>query len=186
MYFTNHVFPHQLEHGLDLKSINPIEIFIPVLPLFEVDSSLSSSPSSSNSISILSSPTSKIPPVFMHSFQAEQARSLDEKHNEMAKIFPINGKLITVKEAQLLVSLLHINQICGAYFQGVNYIENMLLKQLTSAIGKVITSQDFSNYLTFHNRKLFKSNYLPKPFCYSIRRAGHDPEVCYTTSSIII
>ncbi len=35
---------------------------------------------------------------------------------------------------------------------------------------------DFSNYLRFHNRKLFKAAYAPRPFCYAIRRPDHYPE----------
>ena len=35
---------------------------------------------------------------------------------------------------------------------------------------------DFTNYQRFHNRKLFKKEYQPRPFCYAIRRPEHYPE----------
>ncbi len=42
--------------------------------------------------------------------------------------------------------------------------------------GKEVGPVDFSNYLRFHNRKLFKAAYAPRPFCYAIRRPDHYPE----------
>lgn len=168
-YFTNTVFPQQLNHGLDVNSIDDNGVFVPVLPLFESSNASSSSTASSGS--------SVIPPVFMNSFQAEQLRSLDGKRKDLAKVFPADDKLITVTEAHLLVTLLHINHISEAYSESVDYIEDMLLQQFTKAIGKVVTPSDFSNYLTFHNRKIYQSAYQPHPFSFAIRRPDHYPEV---------
>lgn len=113
----------------------------------------------------------------MNSFQTEQSRSLDEKRKQMEKLFPEKDKLLTSKAAQFLITILHINELCETFSESVDYIENMLLKQLISAIGKVVTPSDFSNYLTFHNRKIYQSNYQPQSFCFAIRRPDHDPEV---------
>jgi len=44
----------------------------------------------------------------------------------------------------------------------VDYIEDMLRKQLIAAIGKEVQPVDFSHYLRFHYRKLFKHQYQPK------------------------
>ncbi len=52
----------------------------------------------------------------------------------------------------------------------------MLRKQLVAAIGREVTTTDFTNYQRFHNRKLFKQEYQPRPFCYAIRRPDHYPE----------
>jgi hypothetical protein len=68
-------------------------------------------------------------------------------------------------------------QVIERYTQGVDFIEGMLYKQLVDAIGKVVTPVDFSNYLVFHNRKLFDEPYRPRAFSYAIRRPDHDPEV---------
>jgi hypothetical protein len=169
-YFRNTIFPEQHNHGLDLSSLNAASIFIPVLPLFE-DSRASSSSSTPQSHS------DKIPPVFMNSFLAEQARSLEEKRKDLAKAFTQNDKLITLTEANVIVILSHLNRVSESYSEGVDYIEDMLLKQLVAAIGKIVTPVDFSNYLTFHNRKIFSEGYRPKPFSYAIRRPDHYPEV---------
>lgn len=167
------MFNQQLNHGLDLSSINDTGVFNPVLPLFESNSPSSSSNSNSNS------PSSKIPPVFINSFLAEQARSLDEKKKDLAKVFTVNDKLITIVEATILVTLLHSKQVAEAYSEGVDYIENLLYKQLVAAIGKTVTPTDFANYMTFHNRKVYKSEYRPQAFSYAIRRPDHYPEVCF-------
>ena len=43
------------------------------------------------------------------------------------------------------------------FADGVSYIEDMLRKQLIAAIGKEVQPKDFSDYLRFHNRKLFRT-----------------------------
>ena len=45
-------------------------------------------------------------------------------------------------------------------------------KQLIAAIGKEVGPVDFANYQRFHNRKLFRKEYQPRPFSYAIRRPG--------------
>jgi hypothetical protein len=172
-YFTNTVFPEQHNHGLDLSALNPNSVFVPVLPLFEDTHAGSSSSANTNA-----SPqqTTKIPPVFMNSFLAEQARSLDEKRKDLAKSFPESGKIITITEAHLIVTLQHLRHVAAAYGEGVNYIEDMLYKQLVAAIGKVVSPVDFTNYVAFHYRKIFNESYRPQPFSYAIRRPEHYPE----------
>lgn len=52
----------------------------------------------------------------------------------------------------------------------------MLYKQLNAAIGKEVSPTDFADYMRFHNRKLFREKYEPRPFCYAVRRPEHYPE----------
>jgi hypothetical protein len=165
------------ELGLDPSAINDSGVFVPVLPLFDSSSSASSSSSSSSS---------KIPPVFFNSFLTEQARSLEQKRKELAKVFATNDEIVNLTATQFVVTLIHIVHVCESYSEGVDYIEDMLEKQLVAAIGKVVTPSDFSNYLTFHNRKVYREEFHPKAFSYAIRRPGHYPEVCFSPSSFII
>ncbi len=58
----------------------------------------------------------------------------------------------------------------------MDYIEDMLLKQLIAAIGKVVGPVDFQQYVRFHCRKLYRAAYQPRPFCYAVRRPNHYPE----------
>jgi hypothetical protein len=60
--------------------------------------------------------------------------------------------------------------------QGVDLIEDMLYKQLVAAIGKVVQPVDFQNYVRFHMRKLYRSEYQPRAFSYAVRRPGYYPE----------
>jgi len=93
---------------------------------------------------------------------------------ELSDTFPENEKIVTVVEARMLVTLAHIRAICQvqspllshhsflissplqSWFDGVNYIENLLHQQLVAAIGKEVTSVDLSQYMCYHNRKIFK------------------------------
>lgn len=160
-YFTK-LFPVQAEHGLDLSKINDNGIFVPVVPLFD------------ESTQDVRKPLLSIGDL--NQFLIEQKRSFGEKFGELAKMFPENGKIITLAEAKILVILLHARQICQHYADGVDYIEAMLYKQLEAAIGKVLTPVDFTNYMRYHNRQIFKAEYEPVQFCYAIRRPDHYPE----------
>jgi hypothetical protein len=39
-----------------------------------------------------------------------------------------------------------------------------------------VTPVDFTNYQRYHNRKLFRPEYQPRPFSHAIRRPDHYPE----------
>jgi hypothetical protein len=108
-------------------------------------------------------------------FLAEQKRSILEKLTEIDMQFPATGA-ISVIEATLSVVIQHIAVVAMAHRECVNYIEKMLFDQLVGAIGKIVTPVDFSNYMRFHNRKLFRSAYEMVPFSYAVRRPDHTPE----------
>jgi hypothetical protein len=58
----------------------------------------------------------------------------------------------------------------------VQAVEAVLRAQMTAAIGKEIGPHDFSEYMHYHNRRLFQPQYMPRGFCYAVRRPQHDPE----------
>jgi hypothetical protein len=113
-------------------------------------------------------------------FLAEESRSLRAKCEQMDSVFPsrtATAAVITAAEGALLVTLLHMMEVCSRYVQGVDYIENMLRVQLVAAIGKEVKPSDFSAYMRFHNNKVFLPQYRPKPFCCAVRRSeAHAPE----------
>lgn len=163
-YFNNDLFPVQQEHGLNLAAITDGELFVPVLPLFEGERS---GGAASEGV---------LPPQLAEAFLVEQRRSLEAKYRDLAKVFPRGESVITVVEASLMVALLHIRQLCQHYANGVQYIEELLRRQLIAAIGKELTPVDFSAYMDFHCRKLLKPEYRPQPFSHAIRRPEHYPE----------
>lgn len=168
-YFRGELFPAQQDHGLNLAAIDDAEVFVPVVPLFEGER-----------IAIDGGEPPKgegtLPLAFADAFLHEERRSLDEKLRSLAKVFPRNDSVITVVEAGLQVTLLHIFRVCQHYANGVQYVEEMLRRQLIAAIGKELTPADFSAYMDFHCRKLLKPEYRPLPFSHAIRRPEHYPE----------
>jgi hypothetical protein len=106
----------------------------------------------------------------------EQKRSLEEKVASLGKVFAAGAKLVTVVEATVATVALHQETLAEAVFDGLNYVEEMLRKQIVAAIGKEVQPMDFAQYMLFHNRKLFKDEYRPKPFSHAVRRPQHCPE----------
>ena len=195
-YFFNSVFsqaPDQSE--LDMSVISSDSIFVPVLPLLNPsgsgsgggDSATLLEQKSDEDLVVAPSPPSShdldgsnLSISDVNAFLQEQHRTLASQCEAAAKVFPAataHRSLISAAEGTLLVTLLHMRDIVDHYFYGVDYIEELLRDQLISAIGKVVQPKDFSQYMKYHNTKLLKAAYQPRPFCYSVRRSdGHAPE----------
>jgi hypothetical protein len=125
-YFVSTLFPVHTDHGLDLKAFDDVKaLFVPALPLFEKPTGADKQ--------------RPVPLAYIGPFLAEQQRSIAERFKELERVYPANDKLITVAEAKLLMLTHHLRQLCHALADGVNYIEDMLYKQLVSAIGKELT-----------------------------------------------
>ena len=182
-YFLNRLFPTQTNHGLDLSVINDNDIFIPVVPLFEENPKQQDQSGVTKSLATLIPPktddgdaTVVLPSSDVNLFLEEQKRSINAKIVQLQKTLPDDNSLITSPDATIIICLKHCIQICQAYGDGVQFIENMLREQLIAAIGKEVSAPDFAEYMQYHNRKLFKSEFEPKKFCYAIRRPDHYPE----------
>ncbi|MCS6901257.1 MAG: hypothetical protein RMJ98_16530, partial [Myxococcales bacterium] len=158
-YFLRDLFPVHTEHSLDLSAISAEGVFVPVVPVFEMTHEAVGERSA----------------AYAGSFLEEQQRSLTNRFAQIAKIFPQEG-LITSADAALLVTLLHLIEVAQHHADGVDYIEAMLRNQLIAAIGKELTPADFSAYMNFHQRKLFRPEHRPLPFSVTIRRPEHSPE----------
>merc|ERR1712137_914227 len=178
-YFTNRLFPVQANHGLDLKALTANEIFCPVVPLFEENQKAITIENSPTLFTIAESgveTTSALRVADITLFLEEQMRTIKDTFTKLEKTFPKDTSLVTFPDSKILVILLHAKFVCQSFSDGVDYIELMLRKQLVSAIGKELSPVDFSNYMTYHNRKIFKEEYQPRSFCYAIRRPDHYPE----------
>jgi len=85
------------------------------------------------------------------------------------------GNLATM--ARLCLVLHHCGEVCTQTETALNYVESMLWKQLVAAIGKEVGPSDFSEYMIFHMRRLFKPAYLPTAFSVPVRRScKHTPD----------
>jgi len=66
----------------------------------------------------------------------------------------------------------------------VDAVEGLLGAQLVAAVGKELSTSDFTEYMDFHAQKMFAPEYSPLQFCFSVRRpalpgadaSGHAPE----------
>eukprot|EP00930_Biecheleria_cincta_P072342 TRINITY_DN5974_c0_g1_i1.p1 TRINITY_DN5974_c0_g1~~TRINITY_DN5974_c0_g1_i1.p1 ORF type:complete len:968 (+),score=218.00 TRINITY_DN5974_c0_g1_i1:77-2905(+) len=178
---------------LDFTTISADSVFCPVLPLMIEDNKDSAEetrgaleqPSSSSqapsTLACVAGPTSPedsllLPVGDTNCLLGEEARTLKEKCNEISQVFPDAG-LACSKTAVFMIALQHCGRMCTAWSEAVDYVEDMLRKQLAAAIGKEVWPADFASYMSFHNRKLFKQEYAPAPFCFAVRRSkNHSPE----------
>ena len=141
-----------------LSGTNGKEIFTPILPLMEQGSVLS--------------------PEDQDAIMEAHFHSLEKSCTDVAQAFPSanSTRLVTCKEATMVLLCNHTMKLIGQYQNSVDYVENMLKKQLIQAIGKEVSSNDFDKFMRFHNRKLLGPNYAPKPFTHAIRRPNAYPD----------
>ncbi len=169
-YFFNDLFSAKDNSNLDLSAINSNEMFVPILTLFE------NVPGRESRVVLTDD---------LGAFIEEQRRSLAVKMETLSKVFKDDAAMVSKQEALCISTLLHLRQIGQQFSDSVDYIEDMLRSQLIAAIGKIITATDFGNYMRYHNRKLFKKEFEPKPFSYAIRRPDHSPEGEISIESVV-
>ena len=183
-YLQSNVF--NIASNIDVSMVNSMTIFNPVLPLFEGEDSnnqtMTQSLPDNNELLNENDINHRIPLINsnnINNFLQEQKRSLEAKSSELRRIFPSlsSNTLITGIDATLSVTLQHMSDLTNRYVDSMDFIEDMIRKQLVSAIGKVVTPTHFSDYMIVHNRKLFNDVYQPRAFTYSVRRTdSHSPE----------
>lgn len=115
----------------------------------------------------------------LNTFLGEQSRSLAQVSEELGATFaraPSTGPR-TVHEARRVVLMRHMQNLCEMFVSVVQFVEDLLCKQLIAAIGKEVTPVEFAEYVKFHNRRLFAEPFRPRPFSYAVRRSpSHSPE----------
>mmetsp|Transcript_15554 Transcript_15554/g.20454 ORF Transcript_15554/g.20454 Transcript_15554/m.20454 type:complete len:918 (-) Transcript_15554:164-2917(-) len=85
-------------------------------------------------------------------------------------------KVIGIEQCILVLLSLVFEGLYIAFCETVDHIEGQLRAQVVAAIGKHISSSHITEYMEYHNRKIFESAYKPNPFLYEVRRAGYSPE----------
>jgi hypothetical protein len=144
--------------GPDLGSVTDETIFVPVIPLLEEGSVLSMGD--------------------VAAFLEEQSRSLQACIADTSKSFPPSQlmRLVSNLEATTYLVCEHLSSIVQQTVEGLDYVENMLKKQIVHAIGKEVDGKEFEEYIRYHHKKLFGDKYAPIPFTYAIRRPDHYPD----------
>ena len=178
-YFLNTHAPVDSDSKPDFKCLEVNDLFVPVLPLFEDPDALGKDlglEKKEKEVG-LAVGSGVVPLSYINPFLKEQLRSLNEKIEVMSKTFTDSkDKVFSSLEGRLVITCRHMRDIARAYDAGVDYIENMIRSQLIAAIGKVLSADHFNEYMLYHNRKLYKEEYAPGGFCFSIRRPDHMPE----------
>jgi hypothetical protein len=115
----------------------------------------------------------------LHAFLQEHKKLHEQQQEVNAKICAGSddaSELTTVVEMNFYNTLVASADLCQQGRDALDSVEAMLYQQLQAAIGKEIGPADFTEYMAFHNRRLFKEEYRPKSFCFTVRRPDHYPE----------
>eukprot|EP00931_Biecheleriopsis_adriatica_P036494 TRINITY_DN21019_c1_g1_i3.p1 TRINITY_DN21019_c1_g1~~TRINITY_DN21019_c1_g1_i3.p1 ORF type:complete len:906 (-),score=179.70 TRINITY_DN21019_c1_g1_i3:176-2893(-) len=107
---------------------------------------------------------------------AEHRRRLDQTLKHVSQEFSQQNGLIKAPGAMLSAVLHHVKELCRDHEVVLDAIEDMLHQQLVAAVGKKLSSADFTEYMDFHQRRLFRAEHQPTRFSYAVRRPGHSPE----------
>jgi len=171
-----------------LTSVSDSQLFCPVIPLLEPNQEVPGSATRQEepkSLLVLASPTgttTTTSPLMslgdIDKLLNEQCRTLDDTMAELTSTFPSHQlmKLVTVAEASVVLFALGAVSLFVQYQQSIEYIEEMLRKQVIAAIGKEVNPKDFQEFMKFHHQKMFAPAFAPKPFSYAIRRPDHYPD----------
>jgi len=149
-------------NSLCLQGITADGIFNPVLPLFQSNHNDSSPLLSNGDVNL---------------FLAEQYRTiLCELKSIRCSTNNDDSNIMSSAEVVIVKLNRHVVQIAEFRLHSIKHVENMLYCQLYDAIGKSVSSHDFTDYVSWRNDVLFSDEYGPKPFCYAIRRPNHFPD----------
>eukprot|EP01064_Diplonema_japonicum_P038443 TRINITY_DN9323_c0_g1_i1.p1 TRINITY_DN9323_c0_g1~~TRINITY_DN9323_c0_g1_i1.p1 ORF type:complete len:923 (+),score=203.05 TRINITY_DN9323_c0_g1_i1:51-2771(+) len=159
-YFSVRLFPIEVEHDFDLSLLNDSTILNPVAPVLIEEQGKGV---------VLN--TQDLKSLF-HS----HGISIKSKLSDLSSAFQKGTALITMVEATLSVMLIHTISIAKLFVKSVESIEEGLREQLCEAIGTTITPEAFREHMSTYNRRVYKEQYAPKPFSYSVRCRDHHPE----------
>ena len=182
-YFQGRVFAVEQDHGLDTASLNAVDVFVPVLPLLEVrehGAETGAVVQVSDLVKVSSPDVPANGTVMlagdMNALLGGERKSLEERLARMGTTLGGGKGLITPAEGRVVVVGKHMSEVAVAHRQAVDFIEHMLRKQLVQAIGKEVSSADFTAYMQFHMRKVMHEAYTPRLFSHAVRRGEHNPE----------
>ena len=182
-YFLSDVFPLEKGHGMDVAAIRDDTAFVPVLPLLEVrahsaEGDVVVQVSDLVAVALPSVPAGGTVMLAgdMNALLGGQKKSLEACLTRMATTLGKGKGLITPAEGRLIVVAQHMAEVCTAHHEAVDFIEHMLHRQLVQAIGKEVSSADFTAYMQFHMRKVMQEAYTPRLFSHAVRHGMHNPE----------
>jgi hypothetical protein len=108
----------------------------------------------------------------------EERRALSERLAALAESFPadVSTEAVSRVEARLIALTHHMAVTAQELETALNYIESLLRRQLVAAVGKEVTAADFTKYMAFHFKKVYRPEAAPEPFCFAVRLPDHSSE----------
>ena len=191
-YLAGELFPLEQGHKLDVGSANAEGVFVPLLPLLEegggaegkgegeVAAAAAAATEACGVVSVAAGQQGASGTVLgvrdLGAFLGEERRALEERVSRVRSTLAGGAGLITGEEGAVLVVADHGQRVAAAYAGAMAYVEQLLRQQVVAAIGKEVTSGDFTEYMRYHLRKLLADAYAPRGFSYAVRRGEHNPE----------
>ena len=186
-YLAGELFPLEQDHKLDVGSANAEGVFVPLLPLLEEGGGAEGKEEEAGAaaacgvVSVAAGQQGASGTVLgvrdLAAFLREERRALEERVSRVRATLAGGAGLITAEEGVALVVADHAQRVAAAYAGAMAYVEQLLRQQVVAAIGKEVTSGDFTEYMRYHLRKLLADAYAPRGFSYAVRRGKrHNPE----------
>ena len=168
-----------------IEGISADSIFLPVVPLLipraasiqsqRWDPKAQSSSESSVAMQEMESETTVLAAEDINLLLVEHMRCLQQKCTEFRTSPSRNNS--TGDEGMLLLVARHGQKLGKQLSSSLSYLEDRLMTQLTNALGHVVSSTDFSTFMSWHMQRLLQERYRPQPFCYAVRcSAQHSSE----------
>eukprot|EP01127_Copromyxa_protea_P002107 TRINITY_DN1199_c0_g1_i3.p1 TRINITY_DN1199_c0_g1~~TRINITY_DN1199_c0_g1_i3.p1 ORF type:complete len:1012 (-),score=233.88 TRINITY_DN1199_c0_g1_i3:40-3075(-) len=176
-YFKAQLFPkHSKPDSFDFNLINSNDVLVPCVPLFvNANRARSQGLEKEKKNTLVGINSDAIPgsPVFhasdLNKMLAEQSRGLRELFQRMEVNFSNSEDIIAATDAKVAVIADYFKLISQHYYNSVEFVEDLIRKQLISAIGRELSPVDFNTYMAFHNKRLFKKDFRQYPFSYPVR-----------------
>jgi hypothetical protein len=109
----------------------------------------------------------------------EERRALAEEKRRVDAANPaadVPDVFLSAAEAWLATIGVHARATLEQFDESIWYVEELLRSQLTAAIGRELTPDDFASYMRHHAHKLLLPAYAPRPFCFAVRQPDRSPE----------
>ncbi len=135
-YFVDEIFPIQVAHGLDVNGANDRTVFVSVMPLFMRQREQGKAEEDENYTGQTLVKVGRVAGA-PNMGKGNPSRFLDEQKRSLGgAVFPNGVKLVTVAEANILVAMQHAQRLSHYLTAGVDYIEELVRKQLVARSGR--------------------------------------------------
>eukprot|EP01061_Rhynchopus_euleeides_P028824 TRINITY_DN469_c0_g2_i2.p1 TRINITY_DN469_c0_g2~~TRINITY_DN469_c0_g2_i2.p1 ORF type:complete len:1016 (+),score=383.73 TRINITY_DN469_c0_g2_i2:83-3130(+) len=182
-YMKQSVFAVEQATGLNHAAFTAHDVLVPVLPLLELrphDAEAGAVVKVSDVVGLAPCDVPEHCKVMLagdlEALLVAQKESLQARLQDAARSLVGFTGLVTPDGTRVAIVGQHLDDVGQTLRSAVDFIELMLRRQLVQAIGKEVTSSDFTEYMRYHLRKVLRPQYAPREFSHAVQRAGRNPE----------